>query len=240
MRFITTGSPYCIFQDGTILRVTRRGSVGTKGTLLEEIPGLIITLSDGSKLKSIFDIPDGREFTYSIAEQAKPAVKKPQRKANGKPKPSSPAAAPVKPAVAEAKPEAVKPVESFIIHNPDFLTVTGKKERTEAPQAKPAPVKPASVVQASPVIESDAPEIPEETGSKGDASPLRKMIKAGFMTLSLDNKLPKTECKNLTTQEYCQATFGVKAPVFREIFTKDNLQEQRLINGKVRYWKEVF
>jgi hypothetical protein len=231
MRFITTASPYCIFQDGTILRVTRRGSVGTKGTLLEDSPGLIITLSDGSKLKSIFDIPDGRDFTYSLAEpeKAKQAAKKQQRKANGKPKP-----APAKPAAATPAEEAAKPIETPAA---PALNALNAKDEAEA-----APVK-----RESPAVESDAPVIPGDadaqdaaSGAKGDSSPVRKLIKAGFMTLSLENKLPKAECKNLTSQEYCHATFGVKAPVLREIFTKSNLQEQRLINGKVRYWKEVF
>jgi hypothetical protein len=266
MRLVTTASPYCLFQDGTIIRVTRRGMVGNKGKLLEDISGLVVTLSDGSKLKSFYEIPDGTEFTYSLAEQEKPkpAPKKQQRKANGKAKP---AAAPASVNAAEQSVEAASDKPAAVPVKQDDKVAPAEDARLEAamdsvPAAQSAPADdnadkpqesfiivkdmPKPAPQAAPVEQAAAAPIApvapvaEEQAQESDTTSVRKTIKAGFMTLSINEKLPTAECRRLCTQEYCQKTFGVKAPVFREIETKANLQEQRMINGKVRYWKDVF
>ncbi|MCL2287409.1 MAG: NYN domain-containing protein [Firmicutes bacterium] len=69
---------------------------------------------------------------------------------------------------------------------------------------------------------------------------IRKVIKEQFDQLSAADALPPTELSQLTKREYSLATFGVRAPILREIDTQKDLREQRTLNGKVKYWKEPF
>ena len=69
---------------------------------------------------------------------------------------------------------------------------------------------------------------------------IRKVIKGQFEELSAANTLPANEVNQLTKREYCLTTFGVRAPVLREIDSLKDLREQRTLNGKVKYWKEAF
>jgi len=69
---------------------------------------------------------------------------------------------------------------------------------------------------------------------------LRKWIKDRFNALSAANKLPPGEARLLTAHDYCIETFGIRAPVFREVDPNNISREQRVNNGKIKYWKEPF
>jgi len=69
---------------------------------------------------------------------------------------------------------------------------------------------------------------------------LRKRIKGQFELLAAKNALSASEINKLTTLEYAKNTFGVRAPIFREVDPKGDLREQRTIKGKVKYWREIF
>ncbi|MCL2708792.1 MAG: hypothetical protein FWF03_06725, partial [Defluviitaleaceae bacterium] len=70
--------------------------------------------------------------------------------------------------------------------------------------------------------------------------PIRKSIKDSFMKLSAENRLGLGELRRLTSPEYSQQTFGIRTPIFKETDSKSNLDEKRTVNGKVKYWKELF
>jgi len=88
--------------------------------------------------------------------------------------------------------------------------------------------------------ESSEPAEPEPKLVKAESA--RSWIKNTFARLSQENKLNAREVKRLTTAEYSQASFGVKTPVLKELKTRSQqvLREQRLVNGKVAYWKDEF
>ncbi|MCL2217117.1 MAG: NYN domain-containing protein [Defluviitaleaceae bacterium] len=87
MRFILTGSPYCVYsvEDNVLLMASRAAA---KGNIMEDVKGLLITMHDGSRYNSIFNVPSGESFIYSItppAKEEKPPAKR-GRKPGRKPK----------------------------------------------------------------------------------------------------------------------------------------------------------
>jgi hypothetical protein len=69
MRFILTGSPYCMhFIDDNVLLIAPRATA--KGVIMGDVKGLIITSADGSKYNSVFNVPMGEPFTYTVLPPA--------------------------------------------------------------------------------------------------------------------------------------------------------------------------
>lgn len=70
MRFILTGSPYCVFSvaDNVLLIAPREAA---KGRIMEDVKGLLITSASGSKFNSVFNVPSGEPFVYSILKEDK-------------------------------------------------------------------------------------------------------------------------------------------------------------------------
>ena len=66
MRFMMTGSPYCVYSDkeNVLLIAPRSQATGAK---MEDVKGLVITSSIGSKYSSVFGVPEGEPFIYSIS-----------------------------------------------------------------------------------------------------------------------------------------------------------------------------
>jgi len=87
MRFILTGSPFCIHSiSDNVLLIAPRAKA--KGTIMEDVNGLLITGESGNKYNSVFNLPPGESFAYKILPQEKPPEKPKQRKKPGpKPKP---------------------------------------------------------------------------------------------------------------------------------------------------------
>ena len=79
MRFVLTGSPYCMYSvtDNVLLMSTRDAAEAVNGKILDDVSGLLITLPDGSRYNSVFNIPEGQPFVYSITPQEKPKPVKP-------------------------------------------------------------------------------------------------------------------------------------------------------------------
>ena len=82
MRFVFTGSRYCMYsiEDNVLLMATRETAEAASGKIIPDLNGLLITLMDGSKYNSIFNVEDGEPFVYTVA----PTPKTP--KVNAKPK----------------------------------------------------------------------------------------------------------------------------------------------------------
>ncbi|MCL2387308.1 MAG: NYN domain-containing protein [Defluviitaleaceae bacterium] len=223
MRFILTGSPYCLYYiNDSILVMSPRENA--KGNLVEDVKGLLITSAEGNIYNSVFSVPEDESFIFSIT-QPEP-VKKPT------PAPKPPVAVPnavvatsaPTPVVELTKtPEPVIEEPAPVIEAPVVKIPakrgrkTGWRKQVATPEPVPAP----------------APEIIVE-GS------IRKWIKARFEELSNADALPTSEVRKMTTPEYSVATFGVRNPILREIETRGNLTEQRTANGKIKYWKESF
>jgi hypothetical protein len=168
---LLTNSPYCLYAaESNILKIAKREDVTDSKTQVDDKKGLVITVQGGQKLKSIFDVPEGLPFTYTITQDS---VKKP-----------------------------LKPRRKAIV-----------KTEPETPETEPI--------------------VPDE-GS------VRKWIKKCFEDLAENNILSGAEAKRMTTVEYSNVTFGVRTAILREVLTRSNLQEQRLVSGKVKYWKETF
>jgi uncharacterized LabA/DUF88 family protein len=109
------------------------------------------------------------------------------------------------------------------------------KPKPSEPKADKTPEKAApKPIKATP---KPAPEIPPIVIDEGS---VRKWIKNQFQDLSKNDNLSNAELRRLTTPGYASKTFGIRTPIFREIETHSNLNEQRSINGKIKYWKESF
>ncbi|MCL2456917.1 MAG: NYN domain-containing protein [Defluviitaleaceae bacterium] len=184
IRFILTGSPYCLFTAANnVLRIAPR-EIAAGTNIFEDVKGLLITSANGNKFKSVFDVPQGEPFIYSIM-----------------PQPALPAPPPI------------------------------KKKKIKSPE-------PQKIIKPEPQKETEIEkEIPKEIKIDGS---IRKWIKDKFEELSAADALPPGEVRKLTTPEYAQTVFGVRSPIFKEIETRSNLNEQRTANGKIKYWKESF
>ena len=164
VRLLITKSPYCVSTEvENVLLLSPR--TAAKGTVLQDMHGLVITGSDGTVYNSIFDVPPGEIFSYKTV-----------------------------PVTKEEKPK-----------NGRF-----RKRNLPAP-----------------------PQI--DVGGS-----IRKYVKDRFEQLSKNDSLSLVEVKKLTTADYSRQTFSVRVPVLKEIETRQNIDEQRKVNGKVLYWKESF
>jgi len=194
MRFMMTGSPYCVYSvsDNVLLMAPRERATGT---IMEDVKGLIITSADGSKYNSVFNVPAGEPFIRTVAPIQEAEAAQPKKRGR-------------KPKAQQASPQ---PQEEKIPQK------RGRKPGNKKAVTAPAPTFNIAV---------------EGT--------IRKWIKGQFEALSAADALPLSEVRKLTTEEYAQATFGIRTPIFREIETRSNLNEQRTANGKIKYWKESF
>ena len=69
---------------------------------------------------------------------------------------------------------------------------------------------------------------------------IRMWIKNQFEELSETDGLPWSEVKRLTNEEYAKSIFGANCPVFKKIDKRKDVDEQRQVDGKAKYWKEPF
>ena len=70
--------------------------------------------------------------------------------------------------------------------------------------------------------------------------PIRGWIKNRFEELAEADGLPWSEVKQLTNEEYSKSVFGTRCPIFRKLDKRKSFEEQRLVDGKTKYWKEPF
>jgi len=180
MRLVLTGSKYCTYSiyKNALLIAPRTVAESEKGKIVEDVEGLLIATVDGERYNSVFNVPTGVAFVYTIS-----------------------------PIIKEVKPK----------------------------------VKAVSKPKALPKV---MPKVPESSTENIDSSDkelnLRKLIKTHFQKLSAQSILTPADVRKLTTTAYGQKTFGVRAKVLLEITSRSNIADLRLINGKVRYWKEAF
>jgi len=78
MRFLLSGSPFCMHSiaDNVLLIAPRSKA---KGTIMDDVNGLLITGANGGKYNSVFNLPHGEPFIYKIlpAEKQKTNPVKP-------------------------------------------------------------------------------------------------------------------------------------------------------------------
>ncbi|MCL2571023.1 MAG: NYN domain-containing protein [Defluviitaleaceae bacterium] len=81
MQFVLTGSPFCLYTiDESVCKIARRGAVAEKGTVLDDVKGLVVTAEDGSRFGSIFSVPEEMAFIYTIVSDIPASEKKHKRK----------------------------------------------------------------------------------------------------------------------------------------------------------------
>jgi len=254
MRFVLTGSPFCLYTiDESVCKITRRGTVSSKGVIFEDVKGLVVTSEDGNRYGSIFSVPEDMAFIYSILSEPAAAVKSMKTKSaeppkNGRRKKAEPKAqVPQGDAVAEPGPsdpalsESAPPVAEPAISEPGPSVTEPDQSETASPVvadslplvALPA-IETVKVKSATDIPAPEPDEVPMDVGS------LRRWIKSRFQALSEANAISPRLAVLLETPEYSKNNFGIKTPILKEIETRSNLLEQRSLNGKVRYWKETF
>ena len=69
---------------------------------------------------------------------------------------------------------------------------------------------------------------------------IRQWIKSRFEELSHADGLPLSEVKRLTSEEHSKSVFGARCPILKKVDIRKDIDEQRLVDGKVKYWKEPF
>jgi len=128
--------------------------------------------------------------------------------------------------------ERYNSVFNVSVDTPFVYTV--QKQEVPKPKKERKPTKPASGRKTK---KSDTQPEKETVVEEGT---VRKFVKSNFEELSAANILPTDEINQLATRGYSLATFGVRAPILREINPLVDLREQRILNGKVKYWREAF
>jgi len=149
----------------------RATAQAVNGKIVSDVNGLLIVTPEGERYNSVFNVPVGVQFVYTLQKQEPPKPKRGRKPAQGK-----------------------------------------KNKTVDTP---PEPI----------VAEEDT---------------IRKLVKGQFEELSRTNAISADEISQLLTLEYAKKTFGVRAPILREIDTQSSLREQRIVKGKVKYWKETF
>jgi len=224
MCFMLTGSPFCLYTiDECICKIARRDADISSGVILEDIKGLIVTAEDGSRFGSIFSVPSDMAFIYTILpengateNQTKQKNSTPTSSKNGRRK----------------KTVAATHIPIFTSEDA-HRSLVGTDASHDAVSEVPIPIKDQdhTILQKTDSVDL---EISADEGS------LRKWIKNCFMSLANKDAISAREAVMLESPEYSRSTFGVRTPIFKEIETRSNLQEQRTLKGKVKYWKETF
>ena len=269
MRFLVTASPYClVVSEGTVLRIARRDAPqGDKDVEMEDMANLLFTLSDSSVTKSLFDIEDGKSFTFDIEghkekevqketqietqietqkdtqEEAKVEVQKEiqeelqkelQEETQEKIKEE------IKEETQEEEIQEEKTLEEINLEEikEEVKCEIQEAERQEAERQE----APKDVVMpfAAEVIPDARPQTGTISEEESKAESARMWIKNTFMRLSREDKLTAGEVKRLQQAEYSLKTFGVKVAVCKQLRTQTHLRDQRLVDGKIKYWKEEF
>ena len=240
MRFMLTGSQYCTYSvaDNVVLMAPRTIAEAANGKIVADVKGLLIVTPEGERYNSVFNVPMGTPFVYTVqkVEANKPKEVKSEAKPEVKPQEEKPKEAATK----ETKPKEVKPKAAKPKATAPKETKREVKPRTTRTQTKTKPLD-AALLQAAPPAEAPAQaETPAPTVPAAEAGTFRGLVKSQFEALAATNKLSPKEAAQLATEDYSRKTFGVRAPILRELDPQRSLREQRLLDGKVKYWKEVF
>ena len=249
MRFVLTGSPYCLYTiDESVCKITRRGTDVKNATFLEDVKGLVVTAEDGSRFGSIFAVPADTAFIYTILSDTPAAPK------NGRRKKKVEIADPPEKANINATdtPNKTKGTAGKPKNTTNKAKIASKNAKdTVAPAVQVAsaaePVtNPGPVIEATTSVLTTNNVASSEMSAKdpeavaGESGSFRKWVKDNFQVMSDTNALSTILTRQLTTAEYAKKTFGIRTPILREIESRSNLLEQRSINGKVKYWKETY
>ena len=83
MQFVLSGSGYCTYSvhDNVVLMAPRSVAAQAGGKIVNDVDGLLIVTPEGDRYNSVFNVPLGTPFVYSIS-QAKP--KSPQKQKPGR------------------------------------------------------------------------------------------------------------------------------------------------------------
>ncbi|MCL2372537.1 MAG: NYN domain-containing protein [Defluviitaleaceae bacterium] len=110
LALVLTGSPYCIYSmpdKKNVLLIAPREDA--EGDIVEDVKGLLITTEDGSRYNTVFNVPTGQSFIYSVTPQAPAAEtpskqpEEPAKKPNNKKTKQEPARPEETPATASTK-----------------------------------------------------------------------------------------------------------------------------------------
>jgi len=265
MKIVVTNSPYClVVADGTVVRIALRGTVDEKSTLVEDIPALLFTLQDGTTVNSLFDIEDGVPFTFNLVRPrlvSKPLEKESAEMAELVEITDSTETEEVIP-IQDDEFELLDEPESIDEeHQDDVEDATNNENdennennRVEAIAETVTP--PYDVDKVSKIGKVDkidklskydkfnklnkTDSVDENNDNPPEKNSVRKWIKDSFTQLSQDDRLSVAELKRLLTSDYAQEMFALRTPVLKLLRANDNIEEQRLVDGKIRYWKEEF
>jgi hypothetical protein len=120
---------------------------------------------------------------------------------------------------------------------------TAEKKTSESKRSEPKPraeLQPKRRGRPPRALEKPAEEQTPAEPIVMDEGSVRKWIKTQFEELASGDKLSAAEARRMTNADYSAKTFGIRTPILREITTHSNLNEQRTVNGKTKYWKESF
>jgi len=237
LQFVLTGSPFCIYSvKENVLRIAPRDLASN--TPLDDVEGILIVCEDGSRHESLFTVPDEASFIYTIQEEKNEPIVIADEKIEKTEKTEKVAKVEritkVKKAEKSNKPnkteklekiEKIETVEAPKVEKVEKPSVLRNKKKRPEQTPPPAPLK---------VVE------PATISMEADDGSIRRYAKNVFIELSESDALSTSEVKRLTTAEYAKTTFGIRSPVLREVNSRSNIEEERMSNGKPKYWKELF
>ena len=123
-----------------------------------------------------------------------------------------------------------------------------KKASVKKTPAKKAATKKVTSEEAVPINTNLIPNVESEDYSTKESpaegasteGSARKKIRNALIRLSHGDSIPTREVKRLLNENYCQKTFSVTVPIFKEVAEDVDMREQRMIDGKIKYWKDAF
>lgn len=121
----------------------------------------------------------------------------------------------------------------------------GRYNKASKSSAKQVDVSTPSVEQGK---TSNQPANPDEAVKttlaadvdNGREIPLRQMVKETVATLIEKKRLTQKELNKLKTAEYGKETFNINYPFLREVNEDLPLRPQRIMDGKARYWRDIY
>ncbi|SDO87306.1 hypothetical protein SAMN04487897_12524 [Paenibacillus sp. yr247] len=66
------------------------------------------------------------------------------------------------------------------------------------------------------------------------------LVRSTIREYLANNEIISDEINRLTTYDYSKVTFDINYPFLKEINYSEALEQQRLVNGRPRYWSEIF
>ncbi|MDR1538705.1 MAG: NYN domain-containing protein [Clostridiales bacterium] len=259
IRFIFTQSPYCMCcVNGTTYKAMLRGVAKNKKQIAPDVSSLSIIMADGRTFDSLFKVNEQSAFTYAFRSDQKQMAKKGEDEL-----------AEQKGQEAFAQGAAAAEVEEAFFDSTEgfgemyIFPETGRDGKFEEVSIADASIDDfemaldsadessmidideqdeefSGLIALGSLDESEIAEEDDEAGPVFIIPGTRRLVRQRMREMFASGAMPESAIAELTSVDFSRKTFGIKCAALKELNPADGMRNQRFVDGKAKYWMEIF